>query len=74
MLADLAKTVSPLNHRLLTLRWLEERSLAEVAILLNISEKQVTYRQQRMFRKLRAALAVYRGEPFGADQVSDPIA
>ncbi len=74
VLADLAKTVSPLNHRLLTLRWLEERSLAEVAILLNISEKQVTYRQQRLFRKLRAALAVYRGEPFGADPASDPIA
>jgi len=74
VLADLAKKVSPLNHRLLILRWLEERSLAEVATLLNLSEKQVTYRQQRLFRKLRAALAVYRGEPFGPEAASDPIA
>ena len=73
VLADLATKVSPLNHRLLTLRWLEERSLAEVAILLNISEKQVTYRQQRLFRKLRAALAVYRGLPFGPAATSDAM-
>jgi RNA polymerase sigma factor (sigma-70 family) len=62
---ELAKRVSPLNHRLMILRWLEEQSLAETAALLNLSEKQVTYRQHRLFHKLRAALAVYRGEPFG---------
>jgi RNA polymerase sigma factor (sigma-70 family) len=65
--AELAKKVSPLNHRLLTLRWLEERSLAETAAFLHLTEKQVTYRQSRLFRKLRAALAVYRGEPFGGE-------
>ena len=73
LLADLAKKVSPLNHRLAILRWLEDRSLAEVALLLNISEKQVTYRQQRMFRKLRSALAVYRGEPFGTNSENLPL-
>jgi RNA polymerase sigma-70 factor (ECF subfamily) len=66
LLADLEKKVSALNHRLLILRWIEDRSLAEVARLLKLSEKQVTYRQQRLFRKLRAAQALYRGDPFGA--------
>ena len=66
LLADLARKTTPANHRLLILRWIEGRPLAEVAQTLNLSEKQVTYRQQRLFRKLRAALAVYRGEPFAA--------
>jgi len=66
LLAELEKKVSPVNHRLLILRWIEDRPLAEVAQLLKLSEKQVTYRQQRLFRKLRAARALYRGEPFGA--------
>jgi RNA polymerase sigma factor (sigma-70 family) len=66
LLAELKKKVSAVNHRLLILRWIEDRPLAEVAQLLNLSEKQVTYRQQRLFRKLRAAQALYRGEPFAA--------
>ena len=70
LVAEIAKTVSPLNHRLLILRWIEGHSLADVARLLNLSAKQVTYRQQRLFRKLRAAMAVYRGEPFGANSES----
>jgi RNA polymerase sigma factor (sigma-70 family) len=67
LLADLKKKISPLNHRLLILRWIEGRPLADVAQLLKLSERQVTYRQQRLFRKLRAARALYRGEPFGAN-------
>jgi len=66
LLAELAKKVSPVNHRLLILRWIEDRPLAEVAQILKLSEKQVSYRQQRLFRKLRAARALYCGEPFGA--------
>jgi RNA polymerase sigma factor (sigma-70 family) len=65
LLAELKKKVSPVNHRLLVLRWIEDRPLPEVAQLLKLSEKQVVYRQQRLFRKLRAAQALYRGEPFG---------
>jgi RNA polymerase sigma factor (sigma-70 family) len=65
LLAELKKSVSPVNHRLLVLRWIEGRPLAEVAQQLSLSEKQVIYRQQRLFRKLRAAQALYRGEPFG---------
>src|SRR5262249_15442365 len=66
LLADLEKKVSPVNHRLLVLRWIEDRPLAAVAQLLNPSEKQVTYRQQRLCRNLRAAQSLSRGEPFGA--------
>ena len=72
LLAELEKKVSPVNHRLLILRWIEDRPLAEVAQLLKLSEKQVTYRQQRLFRKLRAAQALYRGEPFGAASEGSP--
>src|SRR5262249_4141783 len=54
LLATLAKKVTPVNHRLLILRWIEGRSLAEVALTLNLTQKQVSYRQQRLFRKLRA--------------------
>ncbi|MCI0642310.1 MAG: sigma-70 family RNA polymerase sigma factor [Gemmataceae bacterium] len=73
LLADLKKKVSPVNHRLLVLRWIEDRPLAEVAQLLKLSEKQVTYRQQRLFRKLRAAQALYRGEPFGATSAGSTV-
>src|SRR5260370_4361224 len=66
LLRELEQKVSPVNHRLLILRWIEDRPLAEVAQLLKLSERQVTYRQQRLFRKLRAARALYRGEPLGA--------
>ena len=72
LLARLEKRVSPVNHRLLILRWIEDRPLAEVAQVLKLSEKQVTYRQQRLFRKLRAARALYRGEPFGATSAASP--
>jgi RNA polymerase sigma factor (sigma-70 family) len=72
LLAELEKRVSPVNHRLLILRWIEGRPLADVAQLLKLSEKQVTYRQQRLFRKLRAAQALYRGEPFGASSGAGP--
>ncbi len=73
LLADLEKKVSPVNHRLLVLRWIEDRPLAEVAQLLKLSEKQVTYRQLRLFRKLRAAQALYRGEPFGATSAGSTV-
>jgi len=66
LLDELKKKVSPVNHRLLILRWIECRPLAEVASILQLSERQVTYRQRRLFRKLRVALALYRGDPFGA--------
>jgi RNA polymerase sigma-70 factor (ECF subfamily) len=65
LIEELGKKTSSANHRLMILRWLEERSLAETATLLKLSEKQVIYRQHRLLCKLRAALAVYRGEPFG---------
>lgn len=67
-LAEVRKKVSPMNHRLVCMRWLEERPLAEVAKTLNLSRRQVVDRQKRTFRKLRAILAVYRGEAFARSQ------
>jgi RNA polymerase sigma factor (sigma-70 family) len=64
LLEELQKRVSPLNYRLLHMRWLEDRNVPEVASALNLTAKQVVYRQRRMFQKLRAALAARRREVF----------
>jgi RNA polymerase sigma factor (sigma-70 family) len=63
LLARLKRRISPVNHRLLMLHWIEERPVCEVAQILKLSKKQVTYRQQRLFRRLRAAQALLRAEP-----------
>jgi hypothetical protein len=52
----------------LILRWIEGRLVAEVALLLRLSEKQVTHRQQQLLRNLRDARALYRGEPFAVSR------
>jgi len=70
LLAELGQKMSTVNYRLLTLRWIEGCPLAEVARRLKLTDRQVTYRQRRLFRKLRAALALYRGEPFAANAVT----
>ena len=70
LMAQLAQKVDPINHRLVILRWIEGRSISEVALTLNLTEKQVVYRQHRLFRKLRATVALYRGEPLGASDTS----
>jgi RNA polymerase sigma factor (sigma-70 family) len=64
LLARLQKKPSAVNRRLLAMRFLQDRSIAEVARALNLTERQVTYRQHRMYRKLRVALAWYQGEAF----------
>lgn len=69
LLAQIQKKVSPINYRLLYSRYVEGRSLSETAAQLGLSERQVSYRQHRLIRKLRmmrAALAVYRGESFSS--------
>jgi RNA polymerase sigma factor (sigma-70 family) len=68
VLEDLQKRVSPLNYRLLHMRWLEDRNVPEVASALNLTAKQVAYRQHRMFQKLRAAWAAHRREIFEAQR------
>jgi RNA polymerase sigma-70 factor (ECF subfamily) len=67
LLAHLQKKVSATNYRLLHMRWLEGRPVADVAFSLNLSQRQVVYRQQRVLRKLRATLAEFRGKLIGKE-------
>ncbi len=53
--SDLPKS----EFRLLKLRWLEERPLAEVAGLLKLTPKQVAEKQCRLFKKLRKRYVIF---------------
>lgn len=66
LLADLRREVPEENFRLLEMRLLEGRDVAEVATALGITSEQVWYRQHRMMKKLRARMAVFTGGSFGA--------
>ena len=52
VLTDLKQQVSATNYRLVHFRWIEERDVAEVAALLDLTSEQVRYRQHRMKRRL----------------------
>ena len=65
-LVDLRNDVSELNFRVLTLRMIEEKSVADVATTLELTAEQVRYRHHRMLKKLRARAAVYTGQQFAA--------
>jgi RNA polymerase sigma factor (sigma-70 family) len=58
-LAHLRAEVPEINFRVLELHWLEERPVAEVATVLNLTEKQVLGRQNRMFARLREIISNY---------------
>jgi RNA polymerase sigma factor (sigma-70 family) len=62
---ELHGEVSDRSYRVLEMRLLEGRSVAEVAVALKLSSAGVRCRQHRMMRKLRVRLAMYRGEHFG---------
>ncbi len=64
---ELRTEISELNYRVLQMRLLEARDVADVAQALDIPLAQVRYRQHRMLKKLRARMAVYTGEHFGQD-------
>lgn len=51
------------SHRILELRFLEERSVAETARLLNLDPRHVTFRLCRVLKKLRLLLEFYATEP-----------
>lgn len=57
MLAVLRTRVSETNYRILHLRWIDGRSNAEIAAVVDIKQDQVRYRLQRMKRKLRTLIA-----------------
>jgi RNA polymerase sigma factor (sigma-70 family) len=65
VLEQLRAEVSQENFRLITLRWFEERSVAEVAEILGLTPHEVECRQTRMFAKLRSFIAVYTGDGIG---------
>ena len=67
-LSQLSEELSATNSRILQMRLAEHRSVDEVARELDLKPEQVHARQHRIMKKLRARVALYTGEPFGADQ------
>ena len=79
LLDDLREEVSEINWRLLKMRCLEGREVADVASELGLSSEQVWYRQRRLLKKLKARVAVFTGQAFASgeddgDEVDDPEA
>jgi len=62
---ELRREVSHRSYRVLKMRLLEGRSVADVAAALKLSAAAVRCRQHRMVRRLRARIAVYTGNDFG---------
>ncbi len=60
---DVCGELSENNAKLLQMRLVEERDVAEVAAELQLSPEQVWYRQYRLLKKLKARMAVFTGEP-----------
>lgn len=60
ILAELRTQVSEVNYRVIHLRWVEGRTIAEVAAALLITPEQVRFRHHRLMKKLRV-LAGRRG-------------
>lgn len=59
VLVDRARSlVSDISFRLLRLRFLEGQSVAQVAAALNLSRRQVSYRQHRALKRLREDLTL----------------
>lgn len=55
-LAELQRRVCPRSYRVLYLRSIEERTVAEVADTLHLTPAQVRYRHHRMKRKIRSLI------------------
>lgn len=53
VLDELRGQVSPLSYQVLYLRWIEDRSVAEIAAALCLSPEQVWFRHHRMKRQFR---------------------
>jgi RNA polymerase sigma factor (sigma-70 family) len=65
LVSELRREVSDTNYRLLCLRLLEGRAVADVAAALGLAPEQAWYRQYRLLKKLQVRLALYTGKPFG---------
>jgi RNA polymerase sigma factor (sigma-70 family) len=70
---DVRGELSENNARLLQMRLVEQRDVADVAAELQLSPEQVWYRQYRLLKKLKARMAMFTGEPLGGgdDKIYD---
>jgi RNA polymerase sigma factor (sigma-70 family) len=59
--AVLEERISPTNHRILHLRWIEGQSVSEVAADLDLTRKQVSKRQYGVKQRLRRLLETQDG-------------
>ena len=64
---DVREELSDDNARLLQMRLVEQRDVADVAAELQLSPEQVWYRQYRLVKKLKARMAMITGESMGMD-------
>lgn len=71
LLEELRQEVSETNWRLLQMRCLEGREVADVARELGLESEQVWYRQRRLLKKLQARAAVFTGREFAEDDGPD---
>lgn len=65
LVEEMRSEVSASNYRLLQMRVLEGREVADVAAELKVTPERVRYRQHRLLKKLKARVAVFTGEPLG---------
>lgn len=59
VLTDLKRQVSPINYRIVQLRWIEGRGVAEVAARLDLTCEQVWHRQSRVKKRLGRLLELH---------------
>jgi RNA polymerase sigma factor (sigma-70 family) len=65
---QLQSEMSPTNARIMQMRLIDQRSVADVAAELNMAPVVVHARQHRILKKLRARVALYTGEPLGCER------
>jgi len=65
-ICQLQEEVSPTNARILQMRLIDRRSVADVAAELNLSPEQVYARQHRMLKDLRTRVTLYTGGNIGS--------
>jgi RNA polymerase sigma factor (sigma-70 family) len=68
LLEELRQEITETNWRLLRMRCLEGREVADVAAELGLSSEQVWYRQRRLMKKLQARVALFTGQSLGGDE------
>lgn len=68
VLEEIRASSSPANYDVIRLRFVEGKSVDEVAAALDMTREQVWDRQHRMLQKIRAAVGAFTGEPLGVNR------